>query len=162
MSIVVVQDANVFIDLQIGRVLNTLFQMNCDFYTTDAVLDEVEERLDEYVKNGRLRVKTMSGEELIEVAMLKIQQPRRVSFEDCTLLKLADHLRAILLTGDGNLRFCAESIGLEVRGTLWILDHLVDSALLTSKQAFAALQRMIKANRRLPVDECQIRFRRWG
>ena len=161
MSIIVVQDANIFIDLQIGQVLDNAFQMNCDFHTTDAVLDEIEKRLDEYADRGLLRVKIMSGDELLDVAILKNQQPKRVSFEDCTLLILADHLDAILLTGDSNLRFCAESMGLEVRGTLWVLDNMVESRLITPKQAFAALQKMLSANRRLPSEECQIRLRRW-
>ena len=162
MSTIVVQDANIFIDLQIGQVLDNAFQMNCVFHTTDAVLDEVEDRLDDFADRGLLRVKVMSGDELLDVAILKSQQPRRISFEDCTLLKLADHLEAIVLTGDGNLRFCAESMGLEVRGTLWVLDNMVESHLISPKQAFVALNKMMSAGRRLPADECQIRLRRWA
>jgi hypothetical protein len=48
MSTIVVQDANIFIDLQIGQVLDNAFQLNCVFHTTDAVLDEVEDRLDDF------------------------------------------------------------------------------------------------------------------
>jgi len=161
-SIVVVQDANVFIDLQTARVLDVLFRMDWEFHTTDAVLDEVEESLDEHIRTGLLQVRRMSGGELAAIVILRGQQPRRISIEDCTLLDLAARLRAVLLTGDANLRFCAERSNIQVRGTLWVLDMLTEAGRLTPRQAGAALQRLMKAGRRLPADECQARIQRWA
>jgi len=160
-SRIVVQDANIFIDLQAGNLLEAAFRLDCSFHTTDAVLDEVVQRLDRYVTAGNLTVAVLSGDELIEVVQLRASQPRRISMEDTSLIALASKLDAVLLTGDGNLRFCAEKAKIEVHGTLWMMDLMVGAKLLTPKQAATALQKMIKANRRLPTDECQARLKRW-
>lgn len=159
---VVVQDANVLIDLQSGRIINAFFDLKWECHTTDAVLDEIEESLDAFVKKGDLHVKHLTGDELAAIVVLRAQQPRRVSIEDCTLLDLARDLTATLLTGDANLKHCAERIEIEVRGTLWLLDKMIEAGALTARQAHTALSRMLKAGRRLPRAECENRLGRWS
>ncbi len=161
MSRVIVQDANVFIDLQTGRLLDVVLALDWEFHTTDAVLDEVEERLEPYVEKGRIRVRVLSGDEIIETALERARQPRYVSIEDCSLMRLAMELEATLLTGDANLRFCAETRDITVRGTLWILDRLVESGKVPSNRVCEALIRMMKAGRRLPTMECEARIKKW-
>lgn len=59
----------------------------------------------------------------------------------------------ILVTGDGALRDAAETEGIEVHGTLWIVDALVDTGTVAPPEAARALQLMMEADRRLPEDE---------
>lgn len=159
----VVQDANILIDLLSGNVLDAFFRLGWSVHTTDAVLDEVKDPLDQLaLVAGKLKVVQLSAEEIGAIAILLHQQPKRISFEDCSLLDLASRMGALLLTGDANLRHCAEQRSLKVRGTLWLLDQMIESNVLPPKKAAAALLRMIKAGRRLPVADREARLAKWG
>lgn len=94
MSIVVVQDANVFIDLQTAHVLDVFFRMDWECHTTDAVLDEVEESLENHVREGRLRVRRLSGDELAETgknARKPWREKRRTT--SCLVLRSSEDTR---------------------------------------------------------------------
>lgn len=55
-----------------------------------------------------------------------------------------------LLTGDNALRNAAASEGIEVRGTLWVVEALVAQGVITKRRAESAYNRMKSAGRRLP------------
>ena len=99
---IVVQDANVLIDLQIGDLFGPCLRLGWEAHTTDSVLDEVDAPLDQQIRDGHLRVDHLTGDELANIALQRLAQPRRISIEDCTLLELARRLGAVLLTGDAN------------------------------------------------------------
>lgn len=87
---------------------------------------------------------------------------RRPSVNDLFAFVVARAEGAMLLTGDGALRELAESEGMAVHGTLWMLDELVRRAVVRPEQAADGLERIIKYGRRLPERECRRRIRRWG
>ncbi len=64
------------------------------------------------------------------------------------------------LRNQANLRM------VEVHGTLWIMDKLVESGLLAKKVAAQRLQNLLlqtgKEQRYLPKSDCQARIMRWG
>lgn len=157
----VVQDANILIDLLSGNVLDAFFRLGWSVHTTNAVLDEVKAPLGKVVKSGHLQVVHLSGDEIGAIAILLHQLPKRISFEDCSLLDLASRMQALLLTGDANLRHCAEQRHIDVRGTLWLLDQMIESNVLPKKRAAAALTLMIRAGRRLPIAERDARLTAW-
>ncbi len=68
----------------------------------------------------------------------------------------------MVLTGDGLLWTFAKESGIDVHGTLWLLDMLVGQGILTRPNAIQALQRMTEQKRRLPRAEVQKRIREWG
>ena len=74
---------------------------------------------------------------------------------------IARERKAILLTGDSKLRRHIRKAGVEVRGVLWVLDHLVDTGRLEPQGAANSLTMMISAGAFLPKDECSRRIRRW-
>lgn len=160
--IVVIHDANVLIDLHVGGLLDAFFRLGWENHTTEAVLDEVEQPMETFVKRGLLKVETLHGEDLVAIAVLRARQPRRVSIEDCSLLWLAERMRAALLTGDANLARCARDAKLTVHGTLWILDELVKAAILSSSEAQRAMERMREVGRRLPEAPSRERIARWS
>jgi predicted nucleic acid-binding protein len=67
----------------------------------------------------------------------------------------------MLVTGDAALRHAAEEEGVEVHGTLWLLDNLIVDGLLPSATGAFALERMQKHGSRFPQDECNDRLERW-
>ncbi|MBS0311153.1 MAG: hypothetical protein JSR42_17595 [Proteobacteria bacterium] len=74
---------------------------------------------------------------------------------------LATHTSYPLLTGDGRLRKQAAKDGIEVFGALWLLDRLVEHALIPSHRAAEALQAVLDHGARLPHAECQQRLHDW-
>lgn len=66
-----------------------------------------------------------------------------------------------MLTVDGRLRKQAAKDGIEVFGALWLLDRLVDYALIPPSRAAEALQAMLDRGARLPQADCQQRLHQW-
>jgi predicted nucleic acid-binding protein len=77
------------------------------------------------------------------------------------VLVLSQTLRGILLTGDSNLRYCGEQSGVEVRGTLWIFDQLVEEKLLPRREAARLLEKLVREGRRFPSEACEQRIQLW-
>lgn len=160
--IVVIHDANVLIDLQSAKLLDVFFRLDLENHASDLVIDEIEQPLTTFIKSKKLRVRSWDADELAEIALAKVAQPKQISIQDSSALFLAKKLGGVLLTGDGNLRYCAEQAGVEVRGTLWIFDQLVDSTLLSKKTAARLLEKLMTEGRRLPADACAQRLQKWG
>jgi predicted nucleic acid-binding protein len=66
----------------------------------------------------------LTGKQIQEVLKLRAQY-RQLSINDLFALVTARSLRAILLTGDKNLRKLAEQHKILTHGTLWVLDQMV-------------------------------------
>lgn len=107
-----------------------------------------------------LRNFELPGSQVLKVLELasKYRGPSRA---DLFALALAIALPGVLLTSDKRLREAAENEGVPVHGTLWLLDELVACGLVTHMKARDALRRMLEKGRRLPLDECGRRLKRW-
>lgn len=70
--------------------------------------------------------------------------------------------RLPLLTGDGRLRKAAVAAEVEVFGSLWLLDYLVETKTISSQRAAMSLRDMLDRGARLPRHACDERFRNWG
>ena len=88
-----------------------------------------------------------------------------LSEADLSVIYLAIRENAMVLSGDRLLRSSARTRHLEVHGTLWMMDRLVEKGLL--KPAVAAdrlevlMQRTGSQQRFLPKTECESRIRDW-
>ena len=160
--ILAIQDANILIDLQKAGLLEAYFRLGIETHTTDLVLLEVRPSVTAFVLTGQLRVKTFTGTELAALLAFKAQQPSSLSLEDCSAFHLALQMPAILLTGDNKLRLHAEKAKVETHGVLWLLDLLVEDAILDLTTAISCLEQLMKTNHRLPADECQRRLKLWA
>jgi hypothetical protein len=65
------------------------------------------------------------------------------------------------MAGDGRLRKQAQKDGLEVHGALWLLDRLVEHAVIQPARTADCLELMLRGNARLPHVECQARLKQW-
>lgn len=165
---VVVNDANILIDLVKLELLPPFFSLEFRLVTIDIVLeellDEQQEALLPYVVDGRLEVCELTESELTEVFDLRTQHPR-LSEQDCSAFLKARQLDAILLTGDNVLRRLSRQEGQEVHGHLWLLDQLVASGNLSPGQAREKLKALCDAiNPRLglPKEEVDKRLLQWN
>ena len=166
--IVVVNDANILIDLIKLDLLPEFFGLGYEYHTSDFVLavelyDDQQAILDQYVRQGLLKVKESTSEEVILISKLN-QEQAKLSFADCSVFLLAVSLKAILITSDNRLRKYSQIQDVEVHGHLWVLDRMVESGLLEPKRAILKLTELetVNAKLSLPTSECEKRKKDWG
>jgi len=159
-----VKDACVLIDLANGGLLEAWFQLGVETFTTDLVIRQIKaedqwQQVSEFIESSLLKVQTLTGEQMSQI--YSDRSSHSLGIEDMSVLHLAVQQGAILITGDRRLRHQALERSVEVRGVLWILDVLVERAVMIPARAAAQLQVMINKGARLPKDECEKRFSDW-
>jgi len=148
------------IDLHVGELLCLLFRLPYRFVTPDMVAAELEEPDGETVVGLGLVKETLSGEQLLEIRELRGRY-RGVSANDAAALLLARDLGITLLTGDGQLRKAAKLEKVSVHGTLWVMDEMLGLGVIAESEAAASMECMLGNGRRLPIEECRPRLKRW-
>ncbi len=164
--IILVNDANIFIDLLEIDLLESFFQLQYEFHVTDLAAAEVQDgdvsKLRYFIENDFLFQKSFSYEELEMIQSLEAIH-QRLSIADCSCLFYVRGLSvsAKLLTGDAVLRKTAEREHITVHGILWIFDELIKLEVITKVQAHEKLSLLITKNSRLPAAECKKRLKEW-
>lgn len=151
-----VSDANIFIDLLDGDVLEQLFKLPFEFLTPDILYYEELEELHSYLLEMGLKLGALDGEEMKVVGHL-VDQYRGPGRIDCMALFLAQKESCPLLTGDRDLRHAARQEGVLVNGTIWLIEQLLGHNLLTADEAYISLEKMERSGRRLPWDIARMR-----
>ena len=80
----------------------------------------------------------------------------QVSLNDLFALVLAKERGWPLLTGDRRLREVADEERVEIYGTLWLVERLVDQEIITFGKARAAFELMRNGGRRLPWKDVDV------
>ena len=165
---IIVNDANILIDLVDLRILPYFFQLEFEFHTTAIILDELfdeqKEALFPYIDTGKLIVDDITDEDLINILMIRAKKPN-LSEQDCSAFYQAQKDNAALITSDNTLRKFAKANDLEVHGHLWVFDKLVDKSILTGKTAVDKLNELcnvVNPKLGLPKNECQKRIKLWS
>ena len=153
-------DASVLIDLEHGGLIKEIFRLGHGWSAPDVVIGEVMEPLGSLLTGHGLRVLNLDPEQIMEVARLR-QIYKGVSANDLFCLVLAKSQKGTLITGDHPLRKAAEGEGVKVRGTLWMLDELVENKVISGRRAADALDIMRKTGGRFPPEEVTKRLNRW-
>lgn len=161
---IAVKDATILIDLAEGDLLGLWFQLKIETHTTDLVLAEVKKetqwrRVSPFVDAALLQVHATAATDI--AAIVTFSQTSGISLADASGVFLARRLKAHLLTGDRRLRRTAEADEIKAHGLLWILDRLVESAVLTKPDAAQRLEQILAAGSRLPRAECEARLKAW-
>lgn len=154
---VLISDANILIDLEEGLLLDQIFALPFVFKIPDVLF--VEELSDQHghLLGLGLQLGELNGDSLMHVFELRDQYPKPSS-NDCFALALAKQENCPLVTGDRNLRRAAEAEQVEVYGTLWLVERLVENETINKTQAHAAYERMEERGRRLPWNEAHQRI----
>lgn len=165
---IIVNDANILIDLVDLKILPYFFQLEFEFHTTAIILDELfkeqKEALFPYIETGSLIVDDISEVDLIEILMIRATKPN-LSEQDCSAFYQAQKDKAALITSDNTLRKFAQANNLEVHGHLWVFDNLVNNEILTGITAIKKLEELcnvINPKLGLPKNECQKRIKLWS
>lgn len=162
--ILLVNDANILIDLLKTGLIDQFFGLLYDFHVSDFAVNEIHEtnvvKLDTFIKDKRLIKWNFDFNELLEIQSLEMKY-KKLSISDCSCLYLAGRLSATLLTGDWVLRGVAKINGIPVHGMLWVFDELVKHNRISLEKACKKLKNLMEINPRLPEDECLERMDRW-
>lgn len=159
------QDANVLIDMELAGLFDLWFQTGIETHTTDFIREELDigghVQALAYFQSGQVRAHGLTFEEIVAVSDLEREIGSKAKFNDCSVLFLALKLDAMLLSGDKPLRKASKDKQIEVHGTLWIFDQLVERKLLPSGIAASKLEHLRSLDRFFPQAECELRLRRW-
>ncbi len=165
--IIVITDACFLIDLIDINLFEEFLGLGYHIHITSSVFSEFEG--DKYVKPVSRCIKhkkmflfnlTASDQTALEKLMRK--HSSRLSEPDCSCLYLAKEINATILTCEKLLTKEAKTLNLDVHGSLWILDRLLATSMITEKKAYNKLEDLMSINPCLPVKECQKRLKRWG
>lgn len=165
---VIVNDANILIDLVELKLLPHFFALQFEFLTTELVLAELFEEqyqsLLPYIDNGKLIVHEMTGHDLTEILRIRASKPG-LSEQDCSAFYQARKNVATLITSDNTLRAFAKEHKLEVHGHLWVFDCMVAADTITTKRACQKLSELceiINPKLGLPKTEYAKRIKLWS
>lgn len=147
-----ISDANVIIDMEVGGLLKQMFRLDCEFAVPDVLYEE--ELKENHANLPRLGIKQLelqpaSVEYAVELGT-KYRKPGRV---DLLALALARQEQCRLLTGDQALREAGQAEGVEVVGTIWLVGEMLRDKIITRKDARSAYNKMKESGRRLPWAE---------
>lgn len=145
---IAVTDANIFIDLIKLQLHTHFFGLDLEIHTTLDVYNELyaeqQTILDIYRSLDKLTIHVLSSQE--GVAISNTPYSKGLSFEDKSVLYLAEKLKALLLSTDKLSRNYAKSICIDCHGMLWILDQLVEKQQLIREVAILKLNELIEKN----------------
>jgi len=155
-----ISDTCILIDLHKGELLEKINELPYNLGVPDAILSELVEPGEEEILKSGFDVYSLESEEIIEAFRLNgvYSHP---SIVDIFGLVLAKKHEATLLTGDKKLRIAAKREGVAFKGTLWILDEMIEKEVIDMKTASESLRKIIDEGSYLPKIECDKRFEQW-
>ncbi|MCP4971749.1 MAG: PIN domain-containing protein [Arcobacter sp.] len=162
---IVINDANIIIDLVKLNLLDNFSKLNFELYTTDFVFEELNEEQKSPVsvlhRNNKLTI--IETTELADYQKISdlLERSNGLSFEDCSVWYYATKLSGTLLTGDRKLRKQVSNDGIEVRGIIYIFDELIKQKLLDFPKAIEKIKQLTQLNSRLPQKEIAKRIALW-
>lgn len=152
-----VSDANILIDMEEGGLLVSMFSLECKFIIPDILFVEELVEIHAHFLDYGLEQRALSAESML-VAMKMMNSYRRPSRNDLFALALAKQEACSLLTGDKHLKMAAEEEGVNVHGTIWLVEELVKNGKITMLIAKAAYEKMEQSGRRLPWKKAMERL----
>lgn len=147
-----VSDKNILLDWEAAGRLPTLFGWGATLVVPDVLFaQELTSRAERLTELG-LQVLELDEWGVQRVAALaeRYRGPSRI---DLFALALAERQACVLLTGDKALRSAATSENVEVHGTLWLGERMVEAGVLDVEGLRVAFEAMCGRGRRLPQAE---------
>lgn len=155
-----ISDANIIIDMSMGGLLRLMFRFDVTFAVPDILFEE-ELRTDhpELLRLGLELLELREDTVVYAGELVERYRSLGASINDLLALALARQEKCPLLTGDGRLRTAGQREGIDVHGTLWLIEQMVKARTITVRQAEAGYSKMREAGRRLPWDDVDQQLR---
>jgi predicted nucleic acid-binding protein len=152
--LLLISDANILIDVEVGGLTAAMFSLDCQFAVPDVLYYEELEAQHAHLRDMGLQIRSLSASSVEQVQVLA-RAYRRPGRNDLFALALAQAEACPLLTGDAALRQAAEAERVEVKGTIWLISEMLRERRIAVELARAALHRMRLTGRRLPWDTAE-------
>ncbi|ARK79245.1 DUF3368 domain-containing protein [Burkholderia pseudomallei] len=152
--LLLISDANILMDVEVGDLVAPMFSLGYQFAVPDILYYEELEEQHAHLLDMGLQPRTLSAKSVERMQALA-QTYSRPGRNDLFALALAEAEACPLLTGDAALRQAAEAERVEVRGTIWLIGEMVREQRITVAVARAALNKMRLNGRRLPWDAAE-------
>jgi hypothetical protein len=159
MSVLLVSDTSVLIDLLRAGVLDAVFALPMQFAVPDLLYERELKNWDGLALEAKgLRVLVLEPDGVALAQTYRAREPR-VSLPDAFALALAKTGGHTPLAGDGSLRAQAEAENVECHGVLWVFDALHAHGVVAAAPLGQALRQLAGHPRcRLPKQEVQKRI----
>lgn len=162
---IVINDANILIDLAKLELIQVFTKISFDLHTTDFVIEELNDEqqkpVSKLIKSGKLKIiETEDAKDFQGITNI-LENSSGLSFEDCSVWYYSKKLSGALLTGDGKLRKQATKEGIQVRGIIFIFDELLKQELISFTLAIDKIEKLSLLNNRLPKKEIEKRIESW-
>lgn len=152
-------DSSVILDFYEVKGLTNLMGFPHRLITLDLMVHDLDTPTpSEITRAGIISIETPVN---IMQAMAELAAKYNVSIYDAALLLYAKEKESILLSGDKLLRVASRKEGVAVKGTLWVLEELVNKNIIQSSKACLILERMFMLGRRLPPEESSSKIIQW-
>lgn len=130
----IITDTNILFDIISIGALPEFFSLDFEIYTTVFVIQEIKqsdqkEAIEVFVRAKVLTVIDFNSDEIGEIEEFKTCKTFK-GITDKSVLWKALKLNCPLLTGDRKLRSEAENLGVEVHGTIWVIERLIEKNLI--------------------------------
>lgn len=150
--LLIISDASVLIDIEHGELTSAMFSLPWQFVVPDILfVEELEEKHGHLIQLG-LVSRSMHSDLVSEAYKLR-HEYIQTSVNDLLALTLAKHENCWLLTGDKALRKVATTLNVEVHGTLWLVNQMLQQQKITVEVARVSFQCMKKSGSRLPWNK---------
>lgn len=161
-----VKDACIIIDLIDLDLLHEFFNLNLDIITTDLAINEIKtyshkNQLIKFTKTNKLRVEKLSFAELSESVKIR-NKYKKLILTDCTVIYKAKQNNCMILSSDNVIRKYAKIENIEIHGTIWIIEQLVNSKLIQKQTGILKLNQLMNINNRIPVNSCNDLINKWS
>ena len=153
----IITDTNVFFDIIHIDALLEFFALDFEICTTDFVLNEIlesdqKEQIETFIRGKKLTIFKLTTTEVKEIHNFPTLRLFK-GITDKTVLWKAHQLKCPLLTGDKKLRKEAEDLKIEVHGSIWVINLLVDKEIIPKVKGVELLEHLKLINASLPHDE---------
>lgn len=153
----IITDVSVLFDLYQLEILPEFFALKAEISTTSFVYNEIVitnqvVEFEVYKRSQKLNVIMLTDEEQEAVNQFATKRNLK-SLPDKTMLWKSIQLNCALLTCDRKLKLEAKDHGVEVHGSIWVIEKLVEENILDKSKAIALLEQLKTVNDRLPMEE---------
>ena len=156
---IIITDTNVFFDVISIKALPEFFALDYEICTTDFVVNEIlqsdqKELINSFIRSRKLSILQLSEEDIEEIKAFKTVRFFK-GITDKTVLWKAIKLKCTLLTGDKKLKKEAEDHKIEVHGSIWVINQLIEVKIITKVEGIKLLEMLMDINGSLPHDEIE-------
>ncbi|MBR1508005.1 MAG: hypothetical protein IJ619_08400 [Eubacterium sp.] len=155
-------DTNIWLDFYVIDRLNLPFKLEfvylMHYETVDKEVISPPELCDLLLEYG-LQKTEMSFDKYYYVPMLESKYPK-LSKYDRIALSIAKHRKIPLLTGDKPLRSAAQKEGVNVLGSIGLVDEMIKNNIISEEEGLKCFRGFLEhKERRLPEDELKQRIK---